>query len=116
MQSSNTTPNAPSQLAVLGNPSAPVGAHAGTLSVGGIKGLGFGQVSHHWWPDYPWSPPVHHYHHYTTLGTYASKPNPLEIAFTITSMLIEQGIVEEMTVKRFVETVNEIADIVRKEF
>jgi hypothetical protein len=80
------------------------------LAVGSIHAVGFGDVSHHWWPD-PWAPPVRTY---TAINTVSHvKPNATEMAFKIVSALMEDGIVDDLTVKQFVKMVDRVAKIVK---
>jgi hypothetical protein len=101
-------------VAIVGrNSDTPVSMSSGRLTVGPNTQVGWADVSSHWWPEpqryIPWSPPITT-HHYTTTSI---RPNATEMAFKIVSKLMEEGLVEDLSVKRFVKLVDEVAKIVK---
>ena len=101
----------------LSNPQAEVrwGASASGssqgLSVGSVNHLGWSDVQHHWWPNYD-------YYHVVPTTTYISsapRTNATEAAFKIVSKMMKDGIIEDLTVGKFVKLVNAVADIVKRE-
>ena len=62
------------------------------------------------WQDwYQWYPTTTYYPVYHTL---VDKPNAFEFAFKVISKMLEKKIIEKMTLKQFIESVNEIAKLV----
>lgn len=49
---------------------------------------------------------------YPTYNIVHEKPNPTELAFKIVGKMLEKKIIERMTVKQFIETINEIAALI----
>lgn len=64
----------------------------------GIDVIDYGYWHEHWYPSYP-----------TYYPTYITYSNKFEQAFKIVSKLFEKKIIEKLTVKQFIELVNEIA-------
>jgi hypothetical protein len=105
-------PTSTKHMMAVDSGSAPVKWTGNGLQVGSIQGASYPMVGDYWWPQ-----PEHHHHHYTTTvtsGWQSPKPNPTEMAFKIVAKLMEDGIVEELTVKKFVKLVDDVAKIVKE--
>ena len=62
-----------------------------------------------------WGDWCNHWHYiYPTYitNTVYDKPNPTELAFKIVGKMLEKKLIERMTVKQFIETINEIAKLI----
>lgn len=91
--------------AVPGTSDNTLSANAGGLQMGSVS-IGWQDTSH-WWPVTPLN-------NYSYTTTWASPPlNPTEKAFRIVSLMMEQELVGELSVKEFVALVNNVAEIVR---
>jgi len=60
-----------------------------------------------YWNTYPYYP-----HTTYITNTVETKPNPFELSFKIVSKMLEKKIIERLTVKQFIETINEIAKLI----
>jgi hypothetical protein len=90
---------------------APVTWADNSLHVGSVNHLGYSDIHSHWWPDPPYRPWVQPF---VTTTTVHVRPNATETAFKIVSRMIADGIVEDLTVKKFVKLVDDVAKIVRE--
>ncbi len=79
---------------------------AGNYMVGGnsISGSSWDACWHQWYPQ------IYSYPIYTNIVQ--EKPNAFELAFKIVTKMLEKKIIERLTVKQLIETVNEIAKLV----
>ena len=89
----------------------------GSISLGETTTDGSNTYSdwHQWWPDYERTIIKEYYPVYwpNYVTTTVTVPGKLEQAFKIAGKLIEKKIIEkELTVKDFVELVNEISDLI----
>lgn len=67
------------------------------------------EVWSHWHDCWHWWPPTVSYYSYPV----TMKPNPFELSFKIVSKLLETKTVAKLTLEQFIQTVNEIAEIVK---
>ena len=64
------------------------------------------------WPYYERWEPIKEYHHETFIRNVEVQTSTTEQAFNIVSKLIEKKYVEKLTVKKFIELVNEVSKII----
>jgi hypothetical protein len=69
---------------------------------------GIGQCGDYWYPNY-WDTHLHYYQSYPIYQ--APEKSKIEQAFKIMQKLMEKKIVEKVSLKNFIETVNEIAGV-----
>ena len=84
--------------------------NAKTVTMSDSSGLDNTATGDYWYPNY-WDTHTNYYHHW-----YPSIPIPqknrVEQAFKIMEKLMEKKIVERLSLKKFIELVNEIAKII----
>lgn len=87
---------------------AMVSYNGGRLQCGGSAGINTAMVNGYWYPDY-WDTHNHYYHSYPIYQV--PEKSKIEQAFKIMQKLMEKKIVEKVSLKNFIETVNEIAGV-----
>jgi hypothetical protein len=71
--------------------------------------LGLGGNYYDWDDWYRWYPETYNHYYHTTV---VEKPNAFELSFKIVSKMLEKKIIEKLTVRQFIETINEIAKLI----
>lgn len=71
-----------------------------------VGNLGYYDTNQCWIP-WVWTTPTHYV--YTNITTV---PNKFELAFKIVSKLLEKKIIDNISVKKFIELINEIVGII----
>jgi len=62
---------------------------------------------------YPWNWDYYTHYYPTPIYCYhTDKPNSFELSFKIVSKLMEKNIIEDITIKKFIELINEIAKLI----